>query len=629
MTVEIPNELVRELSQGNVVLFVGSGLSQGTGLPSWSQLMEQLATDIGCPAETDMFKIAQYYELKRGRNALIRQIIQATDTTGRQPTENHRLLAKLPIQTWVTTNYDDLLELTLREAGKRYQKIVQDQDLPYASAKLITLLKMHGSNDQPGSIVVTQEDYRLYFKKYPLVKMKLAALLLDKMFLFVGYSLDDPDFNQIQAEISFELQKHQRWAYAILFDADEFTVEDLKTRNIHVINIPVQERENRSRRLGEVLQELVQRCEAAKLTLQPVFPIAEHLEKPCILFEDECYRALFDSIYEYVKNDQIPESGGWGKSQAEPMRYITGRELSPFELQEGGITSTFIALRALRRYEGDARRFCKQGYAKLAKKYLLDRQARVGGFGRFVQSRSGVEIHPNLRHTALAISSLIDLDAQPKCILRGMKYLYSWKFEQVYDNAEPSSAIAGIIYTTEKFLQWQAFHEILTRREEEELGLSDWAERKKILFRELANMALDAANPFTPFWKPYAGYARMIYVSSLSTIDLISDTFPEALEPAVIQVLSEIMTHEMSGGLPFEPSMDIPDLGITAYFLSLVARETFLRKFQDRRFVDTLVQFCHRSTEFLLQHYPKQGIYQRLTYCDTLPNLLLLSPTVT
>lgn len=241
------------------------------------------------PADTDPLKIAGYYELKRGRQALLSHIIEKTDTTGRGPTDNHRRLARLGIRTWVTTNYDDLLEQTLREAGERCTTVVRDQDLSYTSADTTTLVKLHGDRQQPDTIVITQQDYFTYFRQFPRVKDKLTALLLDTTFLFVGYSASDPDFNQIQAEIAYDLQEHQRRAYAVLFDADEFTLSDLNARNIHVLNLGVSEGVDRSQRLGELLDDLIRLVHQVAPRKAPVARLPVVSPTPDFTAEDRSY----------------------------------------------------------------------------------------------------------------------------------------------------------------------------------------------------------------------------------------------------------------------------------------------------------------------------------------------------
>lgn len=256
---DIPGELVEAIKRGNVVLFVGAGLSMGAGLPGWKALIEPLADRIHLPPERrgDLLQSAQDYENACGRRALIGYVCEQTDTTRIRPTDNHRRLVQLGIQTWITTNYDDLLEQTLREAGQPYSKVVREQDLPYASAEQVTLLKMHGDREQRDTIILTRHDYDTYFQRYGRVKDKLNALLAEKTFLFVGYSAGDPDFAQLHAAIAYDLEGHQCLAFAVLFDADPFTVSDLGKRNIHVLNIDTRAQGGHPERLGELLDELI------------------------------------------------------------------------------------------------------------------------------------------------------------------------------------------------------------------------------------------------------------------------------------------------------------------------------------------------------------------------------------
>jgi len=263
--------LAGEIIKGDVVLFIGAGVSVGAGLPSWEDLTRRLASEIGYEVppkgqriETEVFtKVPQYFENRHGRHELISRVVELIDTTGIKPTKNHQVLARLPIQTWVTTNWDDLLEKTLDEAGRRCRIIVGGQTLPYQTAEAVSLVKMHGDQRQPDTIIITQEDYYSYSRRYPLVRLKLAALLLDKAFLFVGYRLGDPDFNQLRAEIGFYLKEHQRYAYAIFADVDEFTKEDLEHSFIHVISTNPREGENTSTALERVLESLVDKVETS------------------------------------------------------------------------------------------------------------------------------------------------------------------------------------------------------------------------------------------------------------------------------------------------------------------------------------------------------------------------------
>ena len=261
---EIPDLLVEELVRGNVVLLVGAGLSIGAGLPSWSELVSPLADTIRLEPHlrVNPLKVAQYFQNEEDRQALVDYVCRRTDTTGKDPTDVHRRLLRLPCKTWLTTNYDDLLEKTLMGAHRKYRLVVRDVNLSYTSEDALTLIKFHGDRAQQETLVITERDYQTYFRRYPRVRDKLSDLLMTRTFLLIGYSASDPDFNQIMAEISYDVEEHQRRAYAILINADRRTVKDLETRKVKVLELVVKQGEDPSARVGEVLDALDERISA-------------------------------------------------------------------------------------------------------------------------------------------------------------------------------------------------------------------------------------------------------------------------------------------------------------------------------------------------------------------------------
>jgi hypothetical protein len=263
---EIPSELAQAIAIGDCVLFLGAGLSVGAGLPNWSNLLAPLADEIQLPParRDDLVKVAQYYENERGRSALIRHIVQQTDTANTKPTSSHDQLLPLALDTWLTTNFDDLLERTLQEAGQRFTKVVRDQNLPFASFDAVTIVKLHGDRLDPDTIVISEADYNNYSQRFPLVRNKLLSLLAEKTFLFLGYSISDPDFKQLQAEVAFYLKEYNREAYAVLFDVDSFVVSDLRRRNIMVIPLTAAAPSDYTSRTEDFLNKLNERVSVAR-----------------------------------------------------------------------------------------------------------------------------------------------------------------------------------------------------------------------------------------------------------------------------------------------------------------------------------------------------------------------------
>ncbi|MCA9942898.1 MAG: SIR2 family protein [Anaerolineales bacterium] len=261
-----PN-LVTALAKDNTVLFVGSGISIGAGLPGWGELIRPLAEEVGYLwpedeaflASEHLLTAAQHYQNQRERNALIRYLREKLDTTFIGPSSNHERLLSLPIQTIFTTNYDDLIERALQDMGIRRQVIFNASQLPYWDENVVKVVKLCGDLQDP-EMVVTKNDFNLYFAKKSHLASRLRTILESKVPLFLGYSLRDPFFNQIWDRIGFDFQQHQLEGYAVLFDAQPLEIDDLRQRHIQVINLKTDGRD-KTELLGKWLAALNTQCE--------------------------------------------------------------------------------------------------------------------------------------------------------------------------------------------------------------------------------------------------------------------------------------------------------------------------------------------------------------------------------
>lgn len=95
-------------------------MSKGAGYVDWFELLSDIADEIGLNVkiESDLISLAQYHSNERGGKAgIIKKILEEFSEQA-ESTENHKLLARLPISTFWATNYDTLIEDSLREAFK-------------------------------------------------------------------------------------------------------------------------------------------------------------------------------------------------------------------------------------------------------------------------------------------------------------------------------------------------------------------------------------------------------------------------------------------------------------------------------------------------------------------------------
>lgn len=210
--------LFQEISAGNAVLFCGAGVSQAR-YPTWSQLVERLAAGAGLPADDcDYLDLPQWYVEARGRQALEQALVHIFDAPA-EPTPLLRLLARFPWDVIFTTNYDQLLEKALYEQGRQVDVVVEDTQVGRVTERSrTTLVKMHGCVSRPHSLVVTREDYDAYDLRHPATITYLQSLLSMRTFLFVGFSLRDPNFRNIYRIVQQGLGSFRRYAYALLLE---------------------------------------------------------------------------------------------------------------------------------------------------------------------------------------------------------------------------------------------------------------------------------------------------------------------------------------------------------------------------------------------------------------------------
>jgi hypothetical protein len=201
-------ELIRNYSkairEGNAAVFAGAGLSRASGMVDWKGLLRPLANDINLDVdkETNLLSVAQYYRDSRGTRGSLDARIMEAFSEGVNDNENVRILSRLPIFTYWTTNYDHLLEEGIKKANRNPDiKITSKQLSNMKPNRDCVIYKMHGDVDTPSEAVLTREDYETYDKDRPLFRTALQGDLISKVFLFIGFSFEDPNLAYLLGEI--------------------------------------------------------------------------------------------------------------------------------------------------------------------------------------------------------------------------------------------------------------------------------------------------------------------------------------------------------------------------------------------------------------------------------------------
>lgn len=210
---------VEALRDENAAIFAGAGLSIPAGLVDWASLMSEIAADVGLSIdrEHDLLSVAQFHVNERAGRHRLNQALITEFAERSSHTENHRILAALPIRTFWTTNYDALIEDALRQARKRVDVKSSESSLANTLPRRdATVYKMHGDIARPDEAVVTRDDYEAYSTTHPLFGTALQGDLVSKTFLFIGFSFNDPNLSHVLSRIRILLGQNRRDHYCLM-----------------------------------------------------------------------------------------------------------------------------------------------------------------------------------------------------------------------------------------------------------------------------------------------------------------------------------------------------------------------------------------------------------------------------
>ena len=184
---------------GELVLFMGAGVSRGAGVPVWRELLRHIGSELGMDGDdiTSLESLDPRDQatilMKRGGDQF------STVVSGALAKERysltHGLLASLPVKETVTTNFDTLFETASNIDGEAISVVPGDA----IKMDQRWLLKLHGTIGK--DLVFTRSEYIDAIARKSALRGLVQAMLLTRHMLFIGYSLSDDDFHQLVHEV--------------------------------------------------------------------------------------------------------------------------------------------------------------------------------------------------------------------------------------------------------------------------------------------------------------------------------------------------------------------------------------------------------------------------------------------
>jgi hypothetical protein len=217
--------------------FVGSGPSSYAGAPSWSDLVKSVADDpVAAPLQSDpAFTGAQesgnyprcfsLLESAIGRDALEEHIRQSIGSVS-APGELHAILANLPFQGYITTNYDSLLEdaLSQHESGWIPVGNTSDEVRKVSGGAGRIVWHVHGALNLPqeaSHLVLTTRDYDDFYLEDSDLLRQLRSLMAQRRVVIVGFGFADQEVLRLLRRVG-RMTVPARPIYAFLAKKGDF-----------------------------------------------------------------------------------------------------------------------------------------------------------------------------------------------------------------------------------------------------------------------------------------------------------------------------------------------------------------------------------------------------------------------
>jgi hypothetical protein len=243
---EIPDTLKRAARCGNLVPFIGAGISRHAKsqvkypFPSWTELISDLGT-VALNHKNISLRDKEEIDglVRQGKFLMAAQELEAAvqeeyfidfmrvrfgDTTA-EPGLIHNLIFDLKPSLIVTTNYDRLLEtaffrkfnvpaeISTYKDAHEVERFIKKHER-WVDKPLI--FKIHGTVEKPAEVVFGEKSYRALRYHSPGYRAVLSAIFTTRVVLMLGFSFSDPEISAMMETLRESLEHRASIDYIVL-----------------------------------------------------------------------------------------------------------------------------------------------------------------------------------------------------------------------------------------------------------------------------------------------------------------------------------------------------------------------------------------------------------------------------
>jgi len=235
---EAISRLAKSLRERTLVPFCGAGVSVCADPPL--PLAKEYLAKHGFEDYQWSEGIAQLVKMPRFMADFRREF----GDRSRHPSEQHRLLACLDVPYYVTTNYDDLLEKSIRQFHRLSDDqvgVINRNDVSEVFSYRNLVIKLHGDIESNELLVLSQQQYHDRIKQSNDVDGFVKLLCSTHTVLFVGYSVKDINVLGMLGSIVESATRYVPPKYALLNQVDERTRQRLEEHDVTPIDLEADE----------------------------------------------------------------------------------------------------------------------------------------------------------------------------------------------------------------------------------------------------------------------------------------------------------------------------------------------------------------------------------------------------
>lgn len=264
-----PYELVESIDKGELVVFVGSGVSmdEPTNLPNFGGLIREIENCYH-KKKLDYEAPEVFFGSLKSEGYKINEKVAEIISESTKPNKCHKsiinLFKKANDIRIVTTNYDKMLEVAAKEADIE-TTVYNAPALPLGN-DFRGIVHLHGSIDEPKYMVVTDDDFGRAYLSDAYSARFLVSLFNSFDVLFIGYSCKDVTFNYLTKAMSRD-SKHRK--YVLTSDDNNWKSLGIETISIYQNDFDKMYKElnNLSEKIKKDLFDWKQRFTEFKATL--------------------------------------------------------------------------------------------------------------------------------------------------------------------------------------------------------------------------------------------------------------------------------------------------------------------------------------------------------------------------